>query len=462
MTAPIVNASSIPLTGNAVVTQGCESDSPQSAATAAAAAAPSPADSANSLSRPGFFLLDIRAQSPPGGTSEPAADDSNGTALPTGGNFLPLLLQSLWHQQADPTTLPPTAASDATPGVAAPTVDLPPVQGAGSATPSDPAAAKTATIFEPALQTARKVLELLRSQVQAGASDLASAKCAAPSAPAADPATAAVALPAALVAQAVQIAPDMLAALVKRVTQSAASFDAPPAQSDTTSALPLVQASSNDAKSADSTADAIKQLIDSLPKHTPVDQVPSSSSDVAGDARTARAAADALPAPLFVDAHALRAHGATAPPADSAAQTLRLDAPVRSPEWGRELGERITWLVDQNLSSAQIKLNPPQLGPIEVHIALSADSTQVSVTAHNLITRDALEAAAPRLREALSAHGLGNVSVDISQQSFTDRGLPQSRADAFAPWQALSSQVTASLASATHRLRLPGRLDAYA
>jgi hypothetical protein len=512
MTAPIVNASSIPLTGNAVVTQGCESDSPQSAANAAAAAAQSPADSAKSLSRPGFFLLDIRAQSPPGATTEPTGDASNGTALPTGGNFLPLLLQSLWRQQPDPATFPPSLDSQAAPSVAASASDLPSVQVpgtvpanglasvelpatvpanglasvelpatvpandlasvevTGSATPPNPAAAKAATIFEPALQTARKVLELLRSQVQAGASDLASAKCAPPPVPAADPAanpaanpaTAAVALPAALVAQAVQIAPDMLAALIKRVTQSATSSDAPPAQPDATAALPLVQASSNDAKSADSTADAIKQLIDSLPKHTPVDQVLSSTSEVAGDARTAKAAADALTAPFFVDAHALRAHGATAPPADAAAQTLRLDAPIRSPAWGRELGERITWLVDQNLSTAQIKLNPPQLGPIEVHIALSGDSTQVSVTAHNMITRDALEAAAPRLREALSAHGLGNVSVDISQQSFTDRGLPQSRANAFEPWQALSSQVTASLASATQRLRLPGRLDAYA
>ena len=459
MTAPIVNASSIPQTGIAVVTQGCASDAPQSAANAAAAVAQSPADSAKFLARPGFFLLDIRAQSPPGAT---AGDDKKGTALPTGGNFLPLLLQSLWHQQAEPTTLPPAVATETVPTATAPTADLPPAQGARPATSPDPTAAKPATIFEPALQTARKVLELLRSQVQAGAADLASANCAAPAAPAADPATAAVTVPAALVAQAVQIAPDMLAALVKRVTQGAASSDAPQAQSDATAALPLVQASSNDARSAGSTADAIKQLIDSLPKHTQVDQVLSPTTGAAGDARTDKAAADALTAPLFVDAHALRAHGATAQPADATAQTLRLDAPLRSPEWGQQLGERITWLVDQNLSSAQIKLNPPQLGPIEVRIALSGDSTQVSVTAHNLITRDALEAAAPRLREALAAHGLGNVSVDISQQSFSDRGLPQSRADAFAPWQAISSQVTASLATATHRLRLPGRLDAYA
>jgi hypothetical protein len=469
MTAPIVNASSIPLTGNAVVTQGCESDLSQSAANAASSSAQGPADSAKSLSRPGYFLLDIRSQSPPGGSSDPLDDSTNGTALPTGGNFLPLLLQSLWRQQPDPTTFPPVADSGATPGVTAPTADLPSAQEPGKPPPSNPPAANYATIFAPVLETARKVLDLLNSQVRAAATDLPSATCAAPPVSGADPATDAVALPAALIAHAAQIPPDMLAALVKRVTQVAASTDAPPTQPDSMAALPLVQASSNEARSAGSTADAIKQLLDALPKHTSVDQILSSANGptggatggAIGDTTTARTV-DLLTAPIFVDGHALRAHSGTASPTDAPAQALRLDVPLRSPEWGQQLGERITWLVDQNLSTAQIKLNPPQLGPIEVHIALSGDSTQVSVTAHNMITRDALEAAAPRLREALAAHGLGNVSVDISQQSFTDRGLPQSRADAFEPWQSPSSHVTASLPSATHRLRLPGRLDAYA
>ena len=446
MTAPIVNASSIPLTGNAVVTQGSESDL---------------ADPAKSLARPGFFLLDLRSQSPPGATSDAADDSANGTALPTGGNFLPLLLQSLWRQQPDPTTFPPSAdtgaAPGATPSVAAPASDPPPV-----AAPSpEPGSAEPAIIFEPALLAARKVFELLRSPVPAGAaaaSDVAVITSAAAPAPAANPVAEAMALPAALIAQAAQIPPDMLAALVKRVTQSAAPVDVPPAGTEATAPVPLVQATSGGTGSSASTADDIKQWIDSLPRHTPVEQI----LVAARDASTNKSQSDALSAAIFVDADALRAHGANTQRTDAPAQTLRLDVPMRSPEWGQALGERITWLVDQNLSAAQIKLNPPQLGPIEVHIALSGDSTRVSVTAHNMITRDALEAAAPRLREALEAHGLGNVSVDISQHSFTDRGLPQSRADAFAPWQSPGPQATASLATTTQYLRVPGRLDAYA
>jgi flagellar hook-length control protein FliK len=454
MTAPIVTTSSIPLTGNAVVTQGCEKG-----------VLPSAADAITFFSRPGFFLLDIRAQSPPSTPPEAASDDgTTGTALPTGGNFLPLLFLSELRQQPEPAVLPPA--------VLAPRVGTGTPPSAGSSgdvaqiTPApahDIVPAGFEAILDPAMQAATKMLELLRPRV-VDSPDAPSAAALAPTPVALAGVTAdAVALPANLVAQAVQLAPDMLATLIKRMTHDAPATDASKLSQDAAASVPLVQApDGNPAQAVPSmvvpSIKELKQFIDGLPKHVAVDQVAGAQTDAPAASRTTN---DVPPAPLFVDGPALRGHAA-AQPTDATAQNLRVDVPMRSAEWAQALGERITWLVDQNLSTAQIRLNPPQLGPIEVHIALAGDSTQVSVSAHSVITRDALEAAAPRLREALSAHGLGNVSVDISQHSFTNRSMPQARSEAWEPWQALTSDTVTVSAPGAYVFQGAGRLDAYA
>jgi flagellar hook-length control protein FliK len=478
MAAPIVNSSSIPLTGNAAVTQGCGQGlvqpTGQATATAAAPSAQPAAGSANPSSRPGFFLLAGLAQGPPAADPSAKVDaDTAGTALPTSGNFLPLLLLSAWRAQSDPATLPAAVAAGSMSSSTVSSVAAGTVPSAAS----DATAAARAETVDPALRAARTLLELMRAPTTNGGEPLAPAvKSGAPAAAAtggATPTAAAptITLPANIAAQAAPVVsapppPEILAALVKRLAHDEPPADATQPQAHATTSLPLdAAADSAVTAAAGSTATAaapaavdIKQFLDNLPKHATVDQLAAAPSD----GPPAPAINGTPSAPLFVDGHALRGHAIAAQAADGAAQNLRLDVPMRSPEWAQALGDRITWLVDQNLSSAQIRLNPPQLGPIEVRIALAGDSTQVSVSAHSLITRDALEAAAPRLRDALSAHGLGNVSVDISQQSFTDRPLPQSRADAWEPWQAVASDVTTAVTRGTMRLQSPGRLDAYA
>lgn len=444
MAAPIVNASSIPLTGTAVVTQGCEQGLSESGP-------PTSADWLDPSSRPGFFLLDLRSQSPPDATPDVPTDDATGgNDLPTSGNFLPLLFLAALRQQPDPTVLPPGVGTGSAPPSYAPAESAQ----AAPATSADASPARARGTFEPLLRTAHRVIELLQSS-RADATD---STCPTPaSATTTAPSDVSTALKPALDATAAvaQAATDALAALLKRMSPESRSDDSRPAAKDTPTYMPLVQRT--DAAPSDSPAGTkdVQQLIDSLPKPIVVDQASREFKDTAAQVK-----ADSPSAPLFVDGHALRAHAAA--PADASATTLRLDVPMRSPEWAQALGEKITWLVDQNLSSAQIKLNPPQLGPIDVRIAVSGDSTQVSVSAHNLITRDALEAAAPRLREALTSHGFGSVSVDISQQSFTDRSMAQPRAERWEPWQALAADNRSAENARTVRWQARGQLDAYA
>lgn len=121
--------------------------------------------------------------------------------------------------------------------------------------------------------------------------------------------------------------------------------------------------------------------------------------------------------PLPAQAAAAADKSRTMPPPDTFIQ-----AQVGKPGWGEELGGKVVWLINQQQQSAELRLNPPHLGPIEVRITIQQDQASVAFTAHHAVTREALEAAIPRLREMLGEQGLNLVNVDVSQQSFARHG----------------------------------------
>jgi flagellar hook-length control protein FliK len=143
----------------------------------------------------------------------------------------------------------------------------------------------------------------------------------------------------------------------------------------------------------------------------------------------------------------------------SPSPTLKVSAGVDSAEFGQGVANGVGVMMDGNLSSAKLQVNPPALGPIEVRIALQAGHAQVWFTSHSAVTRDALESSAPKLREMLGAQGFGQVSVDISQRSFQDRS-PQPRG-----YEALTESTDPATpvdtSSAVSRAA-SGLLDAYA
>ena len=101
--------------------------------------------------------------------------------------------------------------------------------------------------------------------------------------------------------------------------------------------------------------------------------------------------------------------------------TTTLATPFRQPGWDQALSERVLWAASQKLQSAEIRLNPPNLGPIEVRVHMQQDQAQVSFTAQHAVVREALESSMPRLREMLNANGFNLVDVDVSQHSFAEQ-----------------------------------------
>jgi len=140
--------------------------------------------------------------------------------------------------------------------------------------------------------------------------------------------------------------------------------------------------------------------------------------------------------------------------------TLKVAAGVDTADFGQGVADRVSLMMDGNLTSAKLQVNPPALGPIEVRIALQSGHAQVWFTSHSAVTRDALESTAPKLREMLGAQGFGQVSVDISQRSFQERS-PQPKG--YEGAAAIGSESSAPVQSPGASSRaMSGLLDAYA
>jgi flagellar hook-length control protein FliK len=140
--------------------------------------------------------------------------------------------------------------------------------------------------------------------------------------------------------------------------------------------------------------------------------------------------------------------------------TFKVAAGVDTAQFGQGVADRVALMMDGNLTSARLQVNPPALGPIEVRIALQGGHAQVSFLSHSAVTRDALESSSSKLREMLGSQGFSQVSVDISQRSFQERS-PHSQAYATAP--SIGDDVPAvAQASLSMSRSASGLLDAYA
>lgn len=90
-----------------------------------------------------------------------------------------------------------------------------------------------------------------------------------------------------------------------------------------------------------------------------------------------------------------------------------LPIPLGQKGWGDALGERVLWQISNRISAAQLNLNPPDLGPLEVRVILDGDKVQVHFASAHGLVREALEHAIPRLREMLSTAGLQLLNAGV-------------------------------------------------
>lgn len=114
----------------------------------------------------------------------------------------------------------------------------------------------------------------------------------------------------------------------------------------------------------------------------------------------------------------LAAAGSPAPAAGTAATppSLPITTAPDQPGWDQAVGQRVLWMVANKSQVAELRLSPPELGPLEVKVRQDDDGLRLTFAAGNGAVREALEAAAPRLREMFQAEGLRLENLDIGQR----------------------------------------------
>jgi flagellar hook-length control protein FliK len=140
-----------------------------------------------------------------------------------------------------------------------------------------------------------------------------------------------------------------------------------------------------------------------------------------------------------------------------------LQAPVGSNEFAPALGSQLNVMVRDGIDHAQLKLNPAEMGPIEVRISLDGTQAQVDFSAAHAATRQALQDAVPALASALRENGLTLTGGGVFDQAREQRGEARpdrSRSAPGTPGAPLDS--AADMAVAARQPRARGVVDLYA
>lgn len=154
--------------------------------------------------------------------------------------------------------------------------------------------------------------------------------------------------------------------------------------------------------------------------------------------------------------------GATAP-----ASTMQdLQTPVEASGWDEALGQRVLLMVSSQEQVAELSLNPPDLGPLQVTLSISNDQATATFVSQHADVRQALEAALPRLKEMMAESGinLGGASVSSGgegsqQQGFERPGRPDSR---YSSGAALAGQANDNGMAASSAGRRSALVDIFA
>jgi flagellar hook-length control protein FliK len=102
---------------------------------------------------------------------------------------------------------------------------------------------------------------------------------------------------------------------------------------------------------------------------------------------------------------------------------VTVNTPVNQDKWSDEFSQKITWLASSNKDqTAELHLNPPQLGPVDVVIKVSGDQATALFTSPHAAVRDAIEQAMPRLRDMMADNGIMLGNATVSDQAPRDQG----------------------------------------
>lgn len=117
----------------------------------------------------------------------------------------------------------------------------------------------------------------------------------------------------------------------------------------------------------------------------------------------------------------------------STSATVSISPAVGSKSWGDEVGNHVVWMANRQESRAELVLNPPQMGRVEVSLSVTGDQASASFVSSNPAVREALESALPRLREILADAGIQLGQAQVGAESSRQSAQHDENRDNFRP-----------------------------
>jgi flagellar hook-length control protein FliK len=103
----------------------------------------------------------------------------------------------------------------------------------------------------------------------------------------------------------------------------------------------------------------------------------------------------------------------------------RIPVPLDSPAFAPALGAQISLFARDGVQTARLQLNPAEMGPITVQIALDGSAARVDFQADMASTREVIQASLPALAGALQEAGMTLAGGGVSQQPSSHQPPPQ-------------------------------------
>ena len=113
----------------------------------------------------------------------------------------------------------------------------------------------------------------------------------------------------------------------------------------------------------------------------------------------------------------LQARAEPSPASQAVRQLPGAAVAMQQPGWSQQVADKVMWMSSQNLQSAEIKLDPAELGRLDVKITINQEHTQITFNSAHAGVRDSLESQMHRLREMFAQQGMQDVDVNVADQS---------------------------------------------
>lgn len=191
------------------------------------------------------------------------------------------------------------------------------------------------------------------------------------------------------------------------------------------------------------------------------DAVDAALAGLARDGNEAAAPAPAnAPALAFAAPAFAVASGKFAAFADAAPhKPVRVDAA----DFADGVGARLSWMAEQRVGRAEIRVSPPELGTIDVDLQIDGKQVRAEFSSAHADVRQALEAGLPRLRDMLASQGLTLSHAEVGGQGTSGQsGRGETAAPGLRDGEAQADDAAATAATPTRVLRADGLLDEYA